>query len=326
MVAIPVVEPSQIAQARRSVASLGQSGGVSAKDIDRAALIVTELGTNLLKHGGGGTMLMNASDRGFELIALDRGVGMANPEACIADGYSTAGTLGNGLGAVRRASDELSIASWPGMGTAVLVRIRPPQFKANASTTNADIGSVVVAMPGEEACGDAWSLRDDGGSRTIFVVDGLGHGPEAARAAHEAVLQFQRTGAAPVATIIDDVHRALQPTRGGAVAAARIDRASSVMSFAGLGNIAAAIVGMDGKVRRMVSHNGTAGHNARKIQAFDYPGARGLLVMHSDGIDTRWTLSRYPAVQTLDPLLIASLLYRDHARGRDDATVVVARL
>jgi hypothetical protein len=76
----------------------------------------------------------------------------------------------------------------------------------------------------------------------------------------------------------------------------------------------------------MVSHNGTAGHNARKIQAFDYPcGRHGLLLMHSDGVGSGWSLPAYPGLARMHPLLVAGVLYRDFARGRDDATVVAAR-
>jgi hypothetical protein len=98
------------------------------------------------------------------------------------------------------------------------------------------------------------------------------------------------------------------------------------VSYAGVGNISAALAGADGGLRRLVSHSGTAGLNARRIQAFDYPGARnGLLVMHSDGISASWSLDRYPGLARAHPLLVAGVLYHHHARGRDDAAIVVAR-
>jgi hypothetical protein len=95
--------------------------------------------------------------------------------------------------------------------------------------------------------------------------------------------------------------------------------------FSGLGNIAGALVSSSGQVRRMVSLNGIAGHNARKIHAYEYPSADGLLIMHSDGIATSWTPTLYPGFARLHPMLLAGLLFRDFSRGRDDATVVVAR-
>ena len=91
--------------------------------------------------------------------------------------------------------------------------------------------------------------------------------------------------------------------------------------YAGLGNIAAALAAPNGQLRRMVSLNGTAGHNARRIQSFEYPCGEGLLIMHTDGIASSWTLDPYPGFIRLHPMLLAGLLMRDHSRGRDDATV-----
>ena len=97
------------------------------------------------------------------------------------------------------------------------------------------------------------------------------------------------------------------------------------MRYAGLGNIAGAIVG-DAPVRHMVSHNGTAGHEARKFEEFTYPWPEGaLVVVHSDGLATHWDLGRYPGLMQREPSLVAGVLYRDFSRRRDDVTVVVVR-
>jgi hypothetical protein len=75
----------------------------------------------------------------------------------------------------------------------------------------------------------------------------------------------------------------------------------------------------------MVSMAGTAGFNTRKIQSFDYPFERGLVILYSDGLASSWTVDRYPNLASLHPTLIAAILYRDFSRQRDDATVLVAR-
>jgi hypothetical protein len=95
--------------------------------------------------------------------------------------------------------------------------------------------------------------------------------------------------------------------------------------YAGIGNISATIVA-HGASRSLVSHNGIAGHEMRKIQEFSYdwtPDA--LLVMHSDGLSGRWDLGRYPGLSNRDPSVVAGVLYRDFSRGRDDALIVVIR-
>ncbi len=64
----------------------------------------------------------------------------------------------------------------------------------------------------------------------------------------------------------------------------------------------------------------------RKFQEFAYPFPKGAtLVMHSDGLISRWTLDAYPGLAAHDPALVAGVLYRDFQRGRDDVTVLVAR-
>ncbi len=75
----------------------------------------------------------------------------------------------------------------------------------------------------------------------------------------------------------------------------------------------------------MVSHNGTAGVEVRKIQEYTYPWPEnGLLILHSDGLATHWSLDDYPGLHQKRPSLIAGILFRDHNRGRDDVTVVAA--
>ncbi|WP_298231424.1 SpoIIE family protein phosphatase [uncultured Azohydromonas sp.] len=325
MFEVMVNDSSAVAEARRRAVAAAEALGFDEVRAGQLAIVATELGTNLIKHGGGGRLLVGCGSDHVELLALDKGPGMADLAACLADGYSSAGTAGNGLGAVRRLAQSFHVASWPGKGAAVLACLSRSGGPAREPDHGEALGGVSIAKPGERACGDAWAAHVEGRVRTVFMVDGLGHGTEAAVAANEAVAQFQRSRHEPPAQIVQAVHQALRHTRGGAVAVARIDPASATVSFVGLGNIAAAVVG-GGTVRRMVSHNGTAGHNARKIQAFDYPcGPGALLVMHSDGLSSGWSLDAYPGLQRMPPLLVAGVLYRDFARGRDDATVVVAR-
>jgi hypothetical protein len=127
-----------------------------------------------------------------------------------------------------------------------------------------------------------------------------------------------------VPELLEYLHAGLRSTRGAAVSIARFDHGAGKLTYGGIGNISAAIINGD-DVRRMVSLNGTAGHNARKIQTFDYPYTQGVVVMVSDGLASGWSLARYPGIGFAHPTLIAAVLYRDFARRRDDATVLVAR-
>ena len=328
MKSVGVKDPSGVAEARRAVTDLAQRGGFNETDAGKLALVATELSTNLVKHGSGGEILVGTYEdnesQGIEIIALDKGAGMNNVAACLEDGYSSAGTAGRGLGAVVRQSHFVDIGSWPGVGTAVLARVAPGAPSSIKPSTVPTWGGVSIAKAGEEVCGDAWSVSDAGNVRTLLVADGLGHGPEAAEAAVEAVRLFHRYNGHTVANLIDYIHGGLRATRGAAVSIARFDPAAKNINFSGIGNVAGMMV-TAGETKRMVSMAGTAGFNTRKIRAFDYPFSHGLIILHSDGLATSVTIDRYPNLAALHPSLIAAILYRDFTRHRDDATVLVAK-
>jgi anti-sigma regulatory factor (Ser/Thr protein kinase) len=325
---VAVNDESQVAEARREAAAIARQQGFNEVDAGRVALVATELATNVVKHAREGEILAGPDpddDRGgIQILALDKGRGMANVQACLADGYSSAGTAGQGLGAVVRLSTLVDIASWPGVGTAVLTRIEPGNARGARPTPHPGFGAVSVAKFGEDVCGDAWAIDRNGAAITLFLADGLGHGPSAAEAAVEAVRLFRRFGGHQVSTLLDYIHGGLRSTRGAAISMARYDPLSRQVTFGGIGNVAGALVSGNG-LRRMVAMPGTAGYNVRKIQSFQYPFESGLVILCSDGISTSWTLDRYPNLEALHPTLIAAVLYRDFGRRRDDASVVVGK-
>ncbi len=323
---IAISDRSQVAEARRLVKNCVRGIGISPGQIDQVAIVVTELATNLVKHGGGGhihaAQFDDAGGKGLEILALDRGPGMADVRRCLEDGYSTAGSPGTGLGAIARLTDDLRIYSRPGLGTAVMVRIRA---KESASSPPTEVGATLAPFPGETACGDGFFFAEHEGTRTLTLVDGSGHGVEAARATSVAIETFVANLASPCEEIVVAMHRALAPTRGAAVAVARIDATARTVRFVGVGNINAVLV-QGTTLRHMVSHNGTAGHVAPRIREFTYDfTSHPLVILNSDGLTSRWDLSAYPGVVSQHPSLIAGVLLRDHRRGRDDASVVAVR-
>ncbi len=319
---IQVREPTDVATARRRIVGLAMRLRYSETASGRVAIVATELAQNLLRHGGGGEMLFGLDPRqpdSIEILALDKGPGMADVAACIRDGFSTGGTAGEGLGAIQRQSRQVLIHSRPGAGTAVLARVGD---KASADTPASAV--LCVPKPGEEVCGDAGCIvtRPDG-SVAMLLADGLGHGPQAAAASQEAVRLFQNTMIAAPADMLAILHAGLRATRGAAIATALIDPARRQVTYGGIGNIAGFITDSGG-VRRMVSHSGTAGHTAGKMHAFHYPmHHRPVVVMFSDGLATSWSPDGHAGLFAMDPTLIAAVLYRDHVRGRDDASVIV---
>lgn len=365
MRAIAISEASQIAEARRGATDIAASLGADELSTGKTAIVATELATNLIKHGGGGEVLLSAYESGnaagVQLIALDKGRGIANLQECLRDGYSSAGSAGHGLGAIRRQSQMMEVATWPGFGTAIIARVDVPNSRVrvgvpdrapdhrvgvlddrvlddrdhmgvlkdrageSAGAHPPPFGYVSVPKPGEDVCGDACAVVQTPTGRIAIAVDGLGHGPNAAIAATEALRLFHRHHRLPVPQILEYLHAGLRPTRGAAVSVASHDVARATVIYGGIGNIAGSLH-LGTETRRMISLNGTAGHVARRIQTFDYPAPGGLLIMHSDGVATSWSLERYPGIQRMHPTLIAAVLYRDHARRRDDATVLAMKL
>jgi hypothetical protein len=121
------------------------------------------------------------------------------------------------------------------------------------------------------------------------------------------------------------VNAGLTRTRGAAVAIAAIDKKQQQVRYAGLGNISGCIYS-DKNNQQLVSHDGTAGMGQANIQEYTYPWCdKELLIMHSDGLISRWTLDPYISLSSRHPAMIAGALYRDFNRGSDDITVVVVK-
>jgi hypothetical protein len=210
-------------------------------------------------------------------------------------------------------------------GTVVWARVDASSTTGGARKGNSLAwGCVSVAAPGEQVCGDGWKLSIAEGRLALLLTDGLGHGPLAAEASERACRLFDGGTLRGPRAFIEAAHGHLSGTRGAAVALACVDVTAGRLIYAGVGNIAGTLLdGADGS-RGLFSHNGTVGHLMRKVQEFEYPwGPASTLIMHSDGLQTRWALSKYPGLGRRHPAVIAGVLYRDFKRGRDDATVVV---
>ena len=320
---LSIDDPSRVAEARRMAVGLAQEEGLDESSIANIALATTEMATNLWKHAKNGEIHLARLSRhgspGLDILSVDRGPGIANIRECLKDGYSSAGTAGTGLGAVSRISRTFDVYSEFGKGTIVLSRIGRNEKDGMV------VGFAGRPVNGEEISGDSWTMREEGGASVFLMADGLGHGIHAAQASQEAVSAFRTCSESKPALLLQRVHRALRGTRGAAVAIASVDRNLRKIHYAGIGNISGVILN-SGKAHHMISHNGTAGHEAVHFQEFVYSFPEtATLIMHSDGLATSWNLDNYPGLQVRHPTVIAGVLYRDSTRLRDDVCVVVAR-
>jgi anti-sigma regulatory factor (Ser/Thr protein kinase) len=328
---IPVAEPSQVGEARRAANRLAIDHGLDETACGRIAIVVTELGNNLWRHATGGRLLVGCRLGGdgcqLEVISIDRGPGMADVARCLRDGYSSGGTPGTGLGAVQRMSSDFSVFSQPGQGTVILSRSGVPSASApSAPSPRARFAhaGICLAAPRETVSGDAWDIRIEDGEATVIVADGLGHGPVAAEAAAEAMKVFSTARGSPAA-ILERAHPLMRSTRGAAVSVAALDAGAGTIVYAGAGNICGRVIsGVED--RSLLSQHGTLGVQVRKLQdvAYDWPD-HAIVVLHSDGLATRWSLRDVGGLLQCDPAVIAGWLLREHTRGHDDVTVVVLK-
>ena len=317
---------SAVGTVRRMAVDLAEASGFDAERTGQTAVAVTEAVSNLVKHAVEGVVMVRSQPVDpavVELVAIDRGPGMPDVARALRDGYSTSGTLGIGMGAMARISSWYDVHSLPGKGTVLVMH-----FAATDAPGSAPHASGLSRPIGEEmVSGDSFAIAATGDAATpettVLLCDGLGHGELAAQASRTAVELFLRAaGDEPLATL-ERLHRGLGHTRGGAVAVARI-RATSV-SYAGLGNISGWIATAEGR-RGMVSVPGIAGHQARSIRQFEYELPAGaVVVLHSDGLSSRWDPQLMPGLAARDPLLIAAALLAAAGLHRDDAGVLVLR-
>ena len=335
-------EPSLPTRARRAAAALADRIGMGAQRTAEVELAVTELATNLIRHARDGALLMRvlstAGSAAVEVLAVDCGPGMRDPADFLADGVSSAGTLGIGLGIVARMADSFDVHSTPGHGTVLAARFWPVRTRA-ADPPGRDepaVAGVTRPISGETVCGDAWAARLDPGDRPdaarpappallVMLCDGLGHGPLAALAAQQAVAAFRVSRHGRPAEILAELHTALSGTRGAAMAVARIEPQAERLSFSGVGNISAFLIGADSRVA-LLSAPGIVGHQMPKPRTFEQPlPAGGALVLHSDGLTERWDHRALPGLLDHSPVVVAGQLLREAGVRRDDAAVVVAK-
>lgn len=322
-VVLDISDPSQISHARMQVGQLAHTLGFDEIERGRVEIIVTELATNIILHARAGQLLVRRLEDpiGIEILAVDRGPGMTNVSECLRDGFSTAGTAGNGLGAIRRLAQVFDLYTRPQVGTVVLAHA----LRGPAPVERFVVGGLCIAVDGEVECGDLWSIHISGPMVRVCMGDGLGHGPDAALAVRGAILSLASSTQQSLTVAMETAHRAIAGTRGAAVAVCAFNADAKTVQYLGIGNISGVLIAGN-EQHNMVSLNGIVGHQQHKRQEFAYSWRDDhLLIMHSDGLRTPWSLEAYPGLVSRHPSVIAAVLHRDHCRGRDDVGIVIVR-
>lgn len=329
-VAFDLKDRSLIPIIKKEAARFAQRAGISARRIAELDIVITEIATNLIKHAGGGEIilrLINETDlSGVEIISIDSGPGMADPGRMVEDGVSTTGTLGQGLGAIRRMTDQFQIYSTPGWGTVLLVRLwRDEAAKTNGSRFG--IYPVVLPKPGEEHCGDVYAWKANPYFIKVMLSDGLGHGILAQHASEKAAEAFQKSVFNTPHQILMDIHHNIKGTRGLVATVAVYDLSAKTWQFCGVGNISTRMQDAISS-KTYLPYNGIVGVNMpRQLESQTVKAEPGRhLIMCSDGISSRWDASQHIGAFRCDQSILASVIYKDFARHTDDTSIVIVKV
>lgn len=203
---------------------------------------------------------------------------------------------------------------------------------AALSSSGGTLGPVewsVAARPreGERQCGDDYAIVALAGGAVLAVIDGLGHGPEAAHAARLAADTVTAHAEAPPADILACCHRELRRTRGAAVSLAVVNVAGDKLSWLGVGNVEGVLWPGAGtrQIRRtrLLTQSGVVGLRMPRLHADQVSLTAGdVLVLATDGVDAGFAR---PTAGPWRPSSLATQLLSTHGRHDDDALVLVAR-
>ena len=327
---VPISHSSDTSEARRLARTMATGIGFSLTECEDLAIVASELASNLIKHATGGKLVftpLNESGRlGIKMESLDEGPGIADIELAMADGFSTTGSLGYGLGAVNRLMDELKIRprsdGKPGTQITCL-RWRLEHHQMGVCPLS--FGAATRACRGMELNGDAYLVKRWNNSALVALIDGLGHGQQANIAAQAAREYIENHYNQPLEKIVQGADRACRATRGVVMALARFDwQLQPVrLSFISVGNIEARVNG-NPTIESFPAYRGVIGLNASDPVAAEDPWHPDYtLVLHTDGLRTNWRWDDFPGLAALPPADAARRLLQDLAKEEDDATVIV---
>ena len=341
-----VADDAQVGAARRAVHGFAKRVGFTERELAEIDIVVQEIGTNAARYATGGGVVHFApplgAEPGLELFYSDKGPGITDVDRAVRDGVTTGGSLGAGLGAIRRLMHEFDYYSTTPAprprgissslrrtthGTALLCRkwVEAARLEQHHAATARRYGAWSRPRPGETANGDAYFVRRRSGQTLLAVVDGLGHGhgaQEAADAALEVLGAWQGGG---LEEIFQQTHDRLRATRGAVMGACVVDTRSGAFYYAGVGNVEVRVFNSPEPIRP-ISANGTLGARLGRLRVWQFPWAEGAtIVLASDGLSASWDVNDYPGLLQKSPQLMAGVLMRDYSRDSDDATVLVAR-
>lgn len=341
-----IAAEADVYNAAMLVYTLAQQRGATTLQATEAATSVSELGMNIVKYAGQGSLTLSLAGGpgGYvEVLAEDRGPGIANLDLAMTETYSSRGTLGLGLPGVRRMSDTFEIRSEPGAGTWIRARrslgVAPPRPRPatpvaarlqalparDESAGNWEQAQARRPCFGEVVSGDGCVLQAVPHGLVACILDVLGHGAEAHRLARHCERWLAAHAHADVAGLAQELHEEVRGSLGLALTLAFLDTHAGSMVVTGVGNTR--LFSLHSAALCIDAQPGiVGGNNMPRLRPTRLQLApRDTLVLVTDGISERLGVQqllplRHQAVQR-----IAQQVLRTHGKDHDDATCMVLR-
>jgi anti-sigma regulatory factor (Ser/Thr protein kinase) len=326
-ISINVTDSLRVRAVARTAKSFAGEIGFESRDAEEIALVVTELASNLVKHAGHGVLRLAATEGrvGIRVESEDRGPGIADTEQAVTDGFSTAGSLGAGLGTVNRLMDELDFYSCSPSGIRIVCHRWKRPRPAVLGDRRLEFGVATRAYRRGPENGDAFIVRQWDNYALAGVIDGLGHGQFAQRAAQTARRYVELHFDQSLDHIFRGVGRACRATRGVVMALTRFDLDRNLLTIASVGNIETRLIAETGRFNPII-RRGIIGMNAPNPVPCEHPWTpKSLLIIHSDGLQSHWDWKNFQDLIHETPDVIAQRLLAELGKIDDDATVLVAR-
>jgi anti-sigma regulatory factor (Ser/Thr protein kinase) len=342
-----IVEASQVARLL----------GFDAPEVNKISTATSELARNIIKYAGSGEVLIREAggegDVGIEIVVRDRGPGIPDVDTALQDHYSSSGTLGLGLPGVRRMMDDFDIDTEIGRGTIVTIRAWRKQVSTMLRQTltdaavrsegerrfsetrrhegrtidvgpEVDCASVIRPCRGELVSGDEVYIERRGDHLLMALIDALGHGPQASKAARLAKVIIRETRKVSIMSIMQTLHDSLSSTVGAAISLCEIDLVTHTGQYCAVGNTVGRILGK----RDLRLHNvaGVIGSNYRPpTQDRFHLDSGEVLVLYSDGISDRFGVDDYPQLGYQPARTVVTTILDRFGKEHDDASCLALR-
>ena len=331
-----ISEQGDLSRAVRTAREEAIAAGFTTDISEEIALVVSELTSNLLKHAEGGRLIIShlnqVNNAILRIDAINKNRVFNNLENALRDGYSTTKSLGFGLGTVNRLMDTIEILASDTGETVVRTQRKVRSTDIEPSVLNLDIGVASITHPLMKENGDSFFIKRWKFHALCGVIDGLGHGREACRAALSATQYVQTHYDLPMDQLFKGVQYACMATRGVVMGAVRFDKEYTggdlIMSHASVGNIETRKINQNGiSGSDMIICRGILGTGTPNPVITTHQVHEGtVVVLFSDGISPHWKKEEGDILRSIPASDGARYLLRHYWLENDDATAMVIKM